>query len=215
MKVLIFDTETTGLPTERNASILDTQKWPYIVQLSFILFDTVDLKLLECHDLIIRPPDHIEIESGAIVLHGISRERCILEGRNIRSALTLFHQALVQADEVVGHNVSFDKRMIMVECIRNKVQQGFTVNQQRKAEYCTMKQGAALCGIEVINPTTQESYFKYPKLSELHIHCFDEPFARAHNALADIVACLRCYMKMTQDIDIFDEPLCENVKALV
>ena len=29
-------------------------------------------------------------------------------------------------DIVVGHNISFDKRMIFVECFRNKVEQEFT-----------------------------------------------------------------------------------------
>ena len=40
MLILVFDTETTGLPTERNASIFDNDKWPYIVQLSYIIYDT-------------------------------------------------------------------------------------------------------------------------------------------------------------------------------
>jgi len=40
MKVLVFDTETTGLPQENNVSILDTFRWPYIVQLSFIYYDS-------------------------------------------------------------------------------------------------------------------------------------------------------------------------------
>ena len=32
MKVLVFDTETSGLPTEKNASIYKTNVWPHIVQ---------------------------------------------------------------------------------------------------------------------------------------------------------------------------------------
>ena len=38
MKVLVFDTETTGLPNGRNPSILNTHDWPYIVQLSYIIY---------------------------------------------------------------------------------------------------------------------------------------------------------------------------------
>ena len=37
MKVLVFDTETTGLP-EKGASIYDKSKWPYIIQISYILY---------------------------------------------------------------------------------------------------------------------------------------------------------------------------------
>ena len=40
MKVLIFDTETTGLPEGKNPSIYETQKWPHIIQLSYIVYDS-------------------------------------------------------------------------------------------------------------------------------------------------------------------------------
>ena len=38
MKILVFDTETTGLP-EKNVSIYEHNKWPYILQLSYIFYD--------------------------------------------------------------------------------------------------------------------------------------------------------------------------------
>ena len=38
MKILVFDTETSGLP-ERSASIYEHSKWPYIIQLSYVLYD--------------------------------------------------------------------------------------------------------------------------------------------------------------------------------
>ena len=40
MKVLVFDTETTGLITNYGDSLYDSHKFPYIVQLSWLLFDT-------------------------------------------------------------------------------------------------------------------------------------------------------------------------------
>ena len=42
MKILVFDTETTGLPSERNPSIFEPDKFPYIVQISYILYNTED-----------------------------------------------------------------------------------------------------------------------------------------------------------------------------
>jgi hypothetical protein len=54
MKVLVFDTETTGLPTERNASISDLKVWPHIVQLSYILYDIDEKKIIKCQDHIIK-----------------------------------------------------------------------------------------------------------------------------------------------------------------
>ena len=74
MKVLIFDTETTGLPLERNPSIYDSSMWPYIVQLSYILYDTKAKKSLVAHDWVIKVPDGVEISEGSINLHGITRD---------------------------------------------------------------------------------------------------------------------------------------------
>ena len=43
MKILVFDTETTGLPLKnefnKEPSIYDYDKWPYIIQISCILYD--------------------------------------------------------------------------------------------------------------------------------------------------------------------------------
>ena len=39
MKVLVFDTETTGLPVKW-AKVNEVDKWPHIIQLSHILYDT-------------------------------------------------------------------------------------------------------------------------------------------------------------------------------
>ena len=54
MKIFVFDTETTGLPTERNASILASHKWPNIVQLSYLLYDTEEKMVLNYVDKIIK-----------------------------------------------------------------------------------------------------------------------------------------------------------------
>ena len=132
MKVLVFDTETTGLPTERNPSITDTDSWPFILQISYILFDTDENKILECKDDIIKLDSSVEITQGSIAIHGITPKICERKGIPIKEALDKFNELLIKADRVVGHNVSFDKRMIMVESIRNKMKQYFTINGERK-----------------------------------------------------------------------------------
>jgi len=40
MKVLVFDTETSGLPPKYNNNLLEINKWPYILQIAWILYDT-------------------------------------------------------------------------------------------------------------------------------------------------------------------------------
>ena len=199
MIVLVFDTETTGLPETKNASIFETDKWPYIVQLSYILYDITNNHLLELEDLIINCD--IDVPEEASNIHGITTNMCRIRGMNINTALDIFDSALKKADVVVGHNISFDKRLYMVETIRRNRKQYFTVNKIKKQEYCTMKNGRDLCKIEKLSQTG-EIYYKYPTLTELYYHLFNKTPQGVHNSLNDILACFRCYYKMTQNNDV-------------
>ena len=39
MRIIVIDTETTGLPLNYDNSILDLNNWPHIIQLSYIIYD--------------------------------------------------------------------------------------------------------------------------------------------------------------------------------
>jgi len=201
MKVLVFDTETTGLPTEKNPSIVETQKWPYIVQLSYLYYDTETRTTIDCRDYIIRIPAGVIISPESIAIHKITPEISDDEGVGIKAVLDKFNACLQDCDVVVGHNISFDKRLVMVESIRHKMKQHFTTMGVRKAEYCTMKKNVDVCKIPV---TSKEGdiYFKYPKLSELHEHLFNTVPKGLHNAMTDVLACLRCYVQLEHHYDI-------------
>ena len=204
MKILTFDTETTGLPTERNASIISTKKWPYIVQLSYILYDTEEKMVIDYSDNIIKLPDNIIVSKESEAIHRISNEMCKTRGIDIKIGLNDFNNVLLKSDVVIGHNISFDKRMIMVECIRYKLQQNFTRNSIKKPEYCTMKNSVNICKIIKVSQYGNE-YFKYPKLMELYKHLFDSVPENLHNSMIDVLACLRCYGKMKFDVDLYEE----------
>ena len=203
MKVLVFDTETTGLTKVKNPSIFDFDKWPYILQLSYILYDTEEKMIDLIYDEIIKIPDNIDIDEEAEKLHNISKEKTKLVGINIKTALRTFNSILNKADIIVGHNVSFDKCLIMVECNRNNVRQGFTIDKIKKKEYCTMKNTKDICKIEKIFPSG-DKYFKYPTLSELYNHLFGIIPHNAHNSMVDIILCIRCYLLITSNFDAFD-----------
>lgn len=212
MKILVFDTETTGLPEGRNPSIRETKKWPHMVQISYILYDTDKNTLLECVDEIITVPPEIKISEESITLHGISRDISNQKGKSITYVLNQFNKCLQQADTVVGHNISFDKRIVMVESIRNYMRQYFTRNGVRKPEYCTMKRSVDICKIEAIG-RAGEKYFKYPTLSELYKKLFNSSHKNVHNSMIDIILCLRCYCMLEHSQDILNVG-CKNTKQL-
>jgi hypothetical protein len=66
--------------------------------------------------------------------------------------------------------------------------------------YCTMRKSINLCNILVANDRG-DTRRKFPKLVELHKHLFDgETPANLHNAMVDVEACLKCYLKMRHNI---------------
>ena len=216
MKVIVFDTETTGLP-ERNAPFTSTNKWPYIIQLSYALYD-ISTNNIYINDGYIKIDDNIEISKESQKIHGITKEKLDNEGMNIKYALMQFNNMFCDADLVIGHNLEFDKNMIIVESLRNNIDQYFTYYETKnhkfkKPEYCTMKNTAKFCGIIKTNKLGKE-YFKYPKLIELYRRLFpqEKDPKNLHNSLFDILVTLRCYLKYKHDKDLFE--INETAKVL-
>lgn len=198
MRILIFDTETTGLPKERNSSIYDSNKWPYIIQFSWMIFNT-ELSVIEDEgDYIIKLPSHIEISQESINIHKITRETSENCGYDIRTILFEFKLAINKCGLCVAHNIDFDKKIIQVEAKRNNIIIDFPKS------YCTMQNSIDLCKLERTN-SKGEKYFKFPKLSELHEHLFGRVPKNTHNAKVDIIVCLRCFYKIKYDLDLCRE----------
>ena len=207
MKVLIFDTETTGLPTDYNASINDVHKWPHVVQLSYIYYDTETKALLKVGDHLIKVGPDVLITPQSIAIHHITPEICQEKGEPLLAVLEAFNALVKNADLVVGHNLSFDKRVLQVECRRLLISHSFapnpTASHQTPREFCTMQAGTAICAIPKVNPRTSQTYYKYPSLVELHRHLFGGGLPRGtHNALGDVLLTLRCYGQMQHGHDI-------------
>ena len=65
MKAIIFDIETTGLPKFKDPPIEESRWWPYIVQISWLVFDTETKRIEKVRDFIIKLPSHIFIPPSA------------------------------------------------------------------------------------------------------------------------------------------------------
>lgn len=208
MKILVFDTETTGLP-EKDASIYDFDKWPNIIQISAILYD-ISNNTTTIQNNYIKINNSINIPKESFDKHKLTHDFLNENGINIIPALKDFNNLLYQSDIIIAHNISFDKRMIFVECFRNKIPQYFTKfngnNRIRKPEYCTMKQTTNICKLTGISKRTGKIFRKTPSLLELYKYLFpDEKLPEnLHNSLVDILITIRCYMKLEKEIDIVE-----------
>ncbi len=194
MRTLIFDTETTGLPP-KNTPTNQTDKWPHIVQLSWVIYNDETKQIEEESDNIISLGTHIPISAESTAIHGITSELSRARGIPIEVALFDFKRAANRCGKLVAHNLEFDKNMLSVEFYRARI---FNVVFP-PTEYCTMKQGTPICKLVKIW-TDGSTSFKYPKLVELYYALFggDAPAPEGlHNAKVDVELCLKCYVKMT------------------
>ncbi len=183
---LIFDTETTGLPGIHNAPVTDVDNWPRLVQLAWVSYDYRG-KLVEAGNYIIKP-EGFTIPFAAEKIHGISTERALKDGKDLKDVLEYFTAALEKTDWIVGHNVDFDLKIVGAEFIRNEIPTKlFDI-----PSLCTKELSTDYCAI----PGGKGGKHKWPTLAELYTRLFNEDFEEAHNAAADVAATSRCFLEM-------------------
>ncbi len=194
---LIFDTETTGLPERYNAPLTDLDNWPRAVQIAWQLHDDKG-KLIEAKDYVIKP-EGFDIPYNATKIHGITTELAAKIGVPLTEAMQAFSEALEQAQFVVGHNIQFDNNILGAEYLRlgveNLLEHVDTID--------TSNETTELCKL----PGGRGGQFKYPKLEELYFKLFDEDFAEAHNAAADVEATTRAFLELVRINHFSDERL--------
>ena len=206
MKVMVFDTETTGLPKYMkhtpNQNNLDN--WPHIVQLSYIIYDTDTDSVLNITDHIIRVPEGVQITEENAAIHGITQE-ISRQGIPLNVAIDEFMVDFDKVDLIVAHNIEFDKKMLMVELYRL----GYILCVDKihaSTKYvCTMQEGIDLCNIKAFTKIEKKEYIKWPTLAELCQHLFNYEPTNLHNALNDVAICLRCFLKMRFDVDVCEK----------
>tara|TARA_B110000305_G_C19412936_1_gene626450 strand:+ start:1092 stop:1739 length:648 start_codon:yes stop_codon:yes gene_type:complete len=210
MKILVFDTETTGLlPRNLNMEKEELNKLPYIVQLSFIIYDDINNKLLTTYDSIVKTPDGVDIPEESSKIHGITNNISKKRGSYIKDVLKVLKSAIENVNCIVAHNFEFDINMISIECMRNDMEIDLLENDPWIV--CTMRHSTKLCNIEAVGKTGYK-YIKYPQLSELHNKLFNIEPNNLHNSLIDVIVCLRCFYMI-----FFKKDIClinRNVKAL-
>jgi DNA polymerase III epsilon subunit-like protein len=128
------------------------------------------------------PTDHFWIE------HGYTTDKNQKHGVPMSHALKHFCNAVDRSNVLVAHNMSFDHPILSAEMKRYNV----TPTRKPETKICTMKQTVDFCRIHKKSGTG----FKYPRLNELHQKLFDIDFENAHDALSDVHATARCFVKL-------------------
>ena len=204
-KLLIFDVETTGLLPKAGSG----DPSPHIIQFSFILYNVEDNIIEEIHNYYIQVGSDVVISPKITELTGITRDMCDSQGIHIVDALLHFSRAYDQATMVIAHNHSFDSAMVKIEVERNRDHPRanfinmFQPDGPSKIQFCTMRSSVNICNIMVEKPG-QKPYKKWPTLLELYRHQFASTPDNLHNAIVDVLVCMRCFLKLYYDRDMGD-----------
>ncbi len=206
--VLIFDTETTGLLPKNmpknwwELTNEELREYPYITQLSAVLYDVANQKVSDVFNTYIRIPDDVVIPDIVTQITGITREKCD-GGMPIKEALVKFHKMWKSCENIVAHNMWFDSKMLKLEYKRNQMYCDIFKNYDTM--HCTMIAGMRYIGAN-----------RFVKLSYLYESLFGAlPDVQLHNSLVDTIVCLRCYLKVFCDQELSDKEFGKMIKKLV
>ncbi len=181
---LFFDTETTGTPLKYNVPSYNTENWPRLVQLSWILM-TEDCEKVTEKNYIVKP-DGFTIPKEVSDIHKITTQYALACGRELGSVIDDFLRDFNKSKFIVGHNIEFDKKILGAELVRL----GKFDTMNTKKSLCTMKSSVDFCKIP------GKYGFKYPKLQELYFKLFGRNFVEAHNAINDVEATQQCFWEL-------------------
>jgi len=233
-RIMVFDTETNGLFPKINLEmnergelerLPEIDKYPYILQLSFVVFDLETKTIIEKFNEYIRIDESVEISDRITEINGINRIICKEKGISIIKALDRFYDAYMNVDYVVAHNIAFDKKVMEIEVQRNfsklchiLSRAMFLFNDTYNARngislVCSMELSKKFCNILIERESTYNlpdskepqpikyKMLKSPKLVELHDKLFGYKPDNLHNSLVDTMVCLKCYLKIQFEID--------------
>jgi DNA polymerase III epsilon subunit-like protein len=184
--VIVIDCETNGFADDYDSDITESENWPRIVSIAWIVMDDEGRKITE-HYRVIKQEQ--PIWPAATRVHGITDEIAEKEGEPLNEVLELLMEEAKNVKVMVAHNIDFDIKVLQAEYHRL----GMKVPFKRIRKRCTMKLGAKYCEI----PKPYGNGYKWPKLEELADHIYNygrgEKLAGMHNARTDMLVTAKCF----------------------
>lgn len=185
--MIIFDTETTGLPQKsKHPNML--QKQPHIIEFAGIKLDDMTMEEVDRIEFLCRPPleilDPIITKITGITMKPIrgneDHTRYLNDKPPFKTFFPKLQEFFLGEEIMVAHNVTFDKDMLWFETERL----GKTTNfPWPKDHICTVEKTYSFRNHRL-------------KLIQLHEELFGEGFEEAHQAMADVEALARCVIEL-------------------
>lgn len=178
MKLLVIDTETTGVFDFKRPA--DDAGQPRMASIAMLYFDGIEQpEPTHTFERYIRP-DGWRMDPKAGAVNGLTDEFLTQHGVAIAEALDAYEAALDQGYVVVAYNAQFDLKMLRAEMRRAGRDDRF----DRTMNICVMRPMTSIC--QIPGPYG----YKWPKLSEACAH-FGITNEKAHDAVGDAWAAAR------------------------
>jgi DNA polymerase-3 subunit epsilon len=201
--VLVFDTETSGLPVcprfGEYYPFSDIGKYESsrLVQIAWQVIDLQsDGEVVREYQAIISPQGGFILSTASTRIHGITQEHAESQGIPVKDMLVVLYADLKHVDMLVAHNFEFDVHIVASEVARagDAGPPGLLRRFLALPSCCTMRATTRICSL-----TTAWGTPKWPRLEELHRFLFDgDSFEGAHDALGDARATGKCLVRLLQ-----------------
>ena len=178
MKVLIFDTETTGLPVDwKIPAERQPNNWPHIVSIAWMVLDSETNTIETQKSYIVKPLSWI-IPEESTAIHGIRHSFAVEYGVALKDVMKEFFET--SCDMYVAHNMNFDQNVIINAIYWDLKGE---IYKFEKPTCCTMKIATPMCRLRF----SSGNGTKPPKLSELYEHVFRKKpiLSRLHGSFYD------------------------------
>ena len=178
--VLIFDTETTGVPDRSFKWDVDYMAYPHIVQMAWIFKGKAESHIIR--------PDGWEIPDDTVEIHGITTEYALEHGESFSAVVDMFIQDCHDAGLICGHNIHFDTSIIKANILRELGREYYDANDVESALFKGKRIDTMRPTMKWVDARMANGRLKFPNLSELYSRCFPGETFPAHDALEDCKA---------------------------
>lgn len=179
--IVVFDTETTGLPLHHNAPL---EKQPKIIELGAALLDETGA-VVDTFQQLLDPGEEITAEITKIT--GITNDQLVGQPKFV-DVLPQLKEFFGRAFAVFAHNLPFDRSLLRFDLRRA----GCEDFPWPTGEYCTVGLHRAQWG-------------KNPKLTELYLHTMGKPLPQTHRALDDVQALVEVIQTLELHVMAYEE----------
>ena len=196
-KYLIFDATPISKPRDYKAPFSDTFAWPKLIHLSWIMLND-QFKPISDFDCIIEP-EGFSFDENIAKYAKIDQEDIEQKATPLEDVLKQFSISVDESEYVFAHNLNMNENVLAAEYLRK----GINHSLFKAERFCLMQESTWYCKI----PSKTGGY-KWPTLRELHAVLFNQAYAPAGNARADVIAASRCFiklMKLGQLEDLYDD----------